>query len=183
MNPLLLDILPLLREKYCCSQILILMALHARGEENSGLIRALWGLCEGMAQGGQSCRAPFRRRLSSVLSCGPERPERRSSSHGAASDQRVCHLVRFADCSLRRHVLSPGGRMAGNIRRTPGTGERRCQIWSCAVNCWLNAGRSCLSFWPSMTSISQMRAWSRHVHPARHTKPVPCLSETSGRRI
>ena len=55
MNPLLLDILPLLREKYCCSQILILMALHARGEENSGLIRALWGLCEGMAQGGQSC--------------------------------------------------------------------------------------------------------------------------------
>ena len=118
MNPLLLDILPLLREKYCCSQILILMALHARGEENSGLIRALWGLCEGMAQGGQSC---------GLLSCGPERPERRSSSHGAASDQRVCHLVRFADCSLRRHVLSPGGRMAGNIRRTPGTGERRAR--------------------------------------------------------
>ena len=43
MNPLLLDILPLLREKYCCSQILILMALHARGEENSGLIRACGG--------------------------------------------------------------------------------------------------------------------------------------------
>lgn len=55
MNPLLLDILPLVREGYCCSQILILMALRARGEEKPGLVRALWGLCEGMAQSGQGC--------------------------------------------------------------------------------------------------------------------------------
>lgn len=55
MNPLLLDILPLVRENYCCSQILTLLALRARGEENPGLIRALWGLCEGMAQSGQTC--------------------------------------------------------------------------------------------------------------------------------
>ncbi len=33
---------------YCCSQIIMALALEARGEENPHLIRAMSGLCQGM---------------------------------------------------------------------------------------------------------------------------------------
>ena len=48
MNPLLLEILPLARKGYCCSQLLMLLLLRIRGEENPPLIRAMHGLCHGM---------------------------------------------------------------------------------------------------------------------------------------
>ena len=48
MNPLLLEILPLVRQGYCCSQLLMLLLLRSRGEENPPLIRAMQGLCHGM---------------------------------------------------------------------------------------------------------------------------------------
>jgi len=55
MNEYMLDILPMAAKGYCCSQILGLLALGARGEENPGLVRALGGLCHGMGQCGMTC--------------------------------------------------------------------------------------------------------------------------------
>ncbi|WP_243360197.1 DVU_1555 family C-GCAxxG-C-C protein [Fundidesulfovibrio terrae] len=55
MSGYLLDILPLAAKGYCCSQMLGLLALQARGEENPGLVRALGGLCHGMGQCGRTC--------------------------------------------------------------------------------------------------------------------------------
>lgn len=51
MNPLLLDLIPWVREKYCCSQLLVLLALQTTGEENPALVRAMWGFCQGMGGG------------------------------------------------------------------------------------------------------------------------------------
>lgn len=51
----MLDMLPLVRQGYCCSQILILLALQAQGIENPGLVRAMSGLCHGMGQSGGAC--------------------------------------------------------------------------------------------------------------------------------
>ena len=48
MNPLLLEILPLVRQGYCCSQLLMLLLLQGSGHENPALIRAMHGLCHGM---------------------------------------------------------------------------------------------------------------------------------------
>ncbi len=58
-----LDILRLAHEGYCCSQIVVLMALELQGTSNNGLVRAMNGLCHGEvgtsgpcgAYGGAAC--------------------------------------------------------------------------------------------------------------------------------
>ena len=48
MNPLLLELLPFVRQGYCCSQLLALLLLRSTGEENPMLVRAMHALCQGM---------------------------------------------------------------------------------------------------------------------------------------
>lgn len=55
MNPLLLEMLPWVKQGDCCSQLLMRLALQASGEENPGLVRALWGFCQGMIYTGGPC--------------------------------------------------------------------------------------------------------------------------------
>ena len=55
MNANLLEILPLAHQGYCCSQILMILTLQAQNHENDGLVRAMSGLCFGMADSGQVC--------------------------------------------------------------------------------------------------------------------------------
>ncbi len=55
MNPALLDIMPLAAKNYCCSQILVLLALRAQGVENWELVRAASGVCHGMGASGLTC--------------------------------------------------------------------------------------------------------------------------------
>ncbi len=47
MNEYDLDILRLAGEGYCCSQIVMKLALEMQGVENPGLVRAIAGLCHG----------------------------------------------------------------------------------------------------------------------------------------
>lgn len=47
MNDYDLDILSLARQGYCCSQIILHLALDLQEQENPGLIRAISGLCNG----------------------------------------------------------------------------------------------------------------------------------------
>jgi len=54
-NASLMDILPLAGRGYCCSQILGLLALAAQGREDANLVRALGGLCHGVAESGGTC--------------------------------------------------------------------------------------------------------------------------------
>lgn len=44
MNALMLELIPLIREGYCCSQLLVLLVLRQQGVENPGLVRAAGGL-------------------------------------------------------------------------------------------------------------------------------------------
>ena len=55
MNPLVLAILPLVRQGYCCSQLLMLLLLQSFGHENPALIRAMHGLCYGMGGSDGPC--------------------------------------------------------------------------------------------------------------------------------
>jgi len=55
MNPALLEIMPLAAQNYCCSQILLLLALRAQGVENWPLVRAASGVCHGMGASGLTC--------------------------------------------------------------------------------------------------------------------------------
>ena len=55
MNALMLELIPLIREGYCCSQLLVLLVLQQQGVENPGLVRAAGGLCHGMGQSGGAC--------------------------------------------------------------------------------------------------------------------------------
>ncbi|WP_300162417.1 DVU_1555 family C-GCAxxG-C-C protein [Solidesulfovibrio sp.] len=55
MNPVMLEIMPLAAKNYCCSQILMLLALRAQGVENWELVRATSGVCHGMGASGLTC--------------------------------------------------------------------------------------------------------------------------------
>ena len=48
-------ILQLAGRGYCCSQLLIILALEAQGKTNSDLVRAMAGLCMGGAGSGNVC--------------------------------------------------------------------------------------------------------------------------------
>lgn len=55
MNALVMELLPYVRQGMCCSQLLLLLATQARGEENPGLVRSMSGLCHGIGQSGGPC--------------------------------------------------------------------------------------------------------------------------------
>lgn len=55
MNDTFMQILRLAAKGYACSQILILMALDARGESNPSLVRAVAGLAYGAGGGRATC--------------------------------------------------------------------------------------------------------------------------------
>ncbi|MDT3701296.1 MAG: C-GCAxxG-C-C family protein [Thermincola sp.] len=42
---------------FCCSQILLILALEAQGKENPDLVRAMEGLCGGLGRAGKTCGA------------------------------------------------------------------------------------------------------------------------------
>ncbi len=48
MDETLMDIAPLAAQGFCCSQIIVQLALRAQGRENQELARALSGLCRGL---------------------------------------------------------------------------------------------------------------------------------------
>ncbi len=52
-----LDIIRLAHEGYCCSQIILLMALDLQGISNPGLVRAMNGLCHGVIGTSGPCGA------------------------------------------------------------------------------------------------------------------------------
>jgi hypothetical protein len=57
MNEYDLDILRLASAGYCCSQIVVQLALELQGVENSGLVRAMAGLCHGFPVPDGTCGA------------------------------------------------------------------------------------------------------------------------------
>ena len=55
MNDIGFRIIQLAGKGYCCSQILMLLALEAQGRENPELVRAMAGLCMGAGNSGGVC--------------------------------------------------------------------------------------------------------------------------------
>jgi Putative redox-active protein (C_GCAxxG_C_C) len=57
MNEYDIDILRLAGAGYCCSQIVMQLALEVQGVENRGLVRAIAGLCHGFPEMEGTCGA------------------------------------------------------------------------------------------------------------------------------
>ncbi|MGD0229805.1 MAG: DVU_1555 family C-GCAxxG-C-C protein [Syntrophorhabdales bacterium] len=57
LDTLHLDVMLLGSKGYCCSQIMTILMLGRRGEENSSLVRAMAGLCNGIGYSGDICGA------------------------------------------------------------------------------------------------------------------------------
>lgn len=51
----LMEIMPLASKGYCCSQILVMLALQAQGLEDPIAVRAVSGLCNGLGKTGAAC--------------------------------------------------------------------------------------------------------------------------------
>ncbi|WP_243372717.1 DVU_1555 family C-GCAxxG-C-C protein [Geotalea sp. SG265] len=57
MNEIFLDLLRLKTRGYCCSQIMVVLALEAQGKSNPDLVRSMGGLCFGINWSGETCGA------------------------------------------------------------------------------------------------------------------------------
>ncbi len=57
MNDTVMRMLPLAGQGFCCSQILVLLALEEQGASNPDLVRTLSGLCHGLGTRGHTCGA------------------------------------------------------------------------------------------------------------------------------
>ena len=57
MDDLLLRMSRLKAEGYCCSQIMLILALEVQGKTNTDLVRAAGGLCYGIGLSGETCGA------------------------------------------------------------------------------------------------------------------------------
>lgn len=55
MDDLHFKLLELSGKGYCCSQIMLLMALEMQGNRNPDLVRAMGGLCHGISYSGNTC--------------------------------------------------------------------------------------------------------------------------------
>jgi hypothetical protein len=55
MNDLSIHLMQLAGKGYCCSQIMVLLALDAQGRQNPDLVRAMSGLCLGVGNSGGTC--------------------------------------------------------------------------------------------------------------------------------
>ena len=55
MNPMMMELLPLVHQGYCCSQLLLLLMLQAQDRQNPGVVRAAQGLCHGIGQSDGPC--------------------------------------------------------------------------------------------------------------------------------
>jgi hypothetical protein len=55
MNETRIRMMELAAQGFCCSQILIVLALEGRGTDNPDLVRAAGGLCQGVGCSGEAC--------------------------------------------------------------------------------------------------------------------------------
>ncbi|MDR2820377.1 MAG: C-GCAxxG-C-C family protein [Desulfovibrio sp.] len=55
MDPVMMELLPFVRQGYCCSQLLVLLMQQARDRQNPDLLRAAQGLCHGIGQSDGPC--------------------------------------------------------------------------------------------------------------------------------
>lgn len=99
----LMDILPLAGRGYCCSQILGLLALNAQGRENPDLVRALGGLCHGVAESGGACGILTGGACVLSLYVG------RGADHETAHERAALVLSSFADWFIERATSQYGG--------------------------------------------------------------------------
>jgi len=53
----ILEMMRLKVEGYCCAQIILILALEARGKTNADLVRSVGGLCFGINWSGKVCGA------------------------------------------------------------------------------------------------------------------------------
>ncbi|ACV64159.1 C_GCAxxG_C_C family protein [Desulfofarcimen acetoxidans DSM 771] len=57
MDDLLFRLLQLTHQGYCCSQILVILALETQEKNNADLVRSMAGLCNGIGSSGLTCGA------------------------------------------------------------------------------------------------------------------------------
>jgi hypothetical protein len=57
MDDTMLQLMKLKAKGYCCAQMILILALEARGESNADLVRSMGGLCFGIHGGGEACGA------------------------------------------------------------------------------------------------------------------------------
>ncbi|MBP6974306.1 MAG: C_GCAxxG_C_C family protein, partial [Syntrophorhabdus sp.] len=57
MDNLFLQTMKLYAKGFCCSQIIVMLAMEAEGKKNPDLVRSLGGLCFGVNWSGEVCGA------------------------------------------------------------------------------------------------------------------------------
>ena len=89
MHPLMMDLLPLVRQGYCCSQLLMQLLVQAQGREVPDLVRALW-VGPAVSASPAALRSPHGRCLGQTL----------APSGGQSTKARSSHPALVSPCSM-----------------------------------------------------------------------------------
>lgn len=146
MNALMLELIPLIREGYCCSQLLVLLVLRQQGVENPGLVRAAGGLCHGMGQSGGACGLLTGGAAAlGYLACKGAAGE---AAHPMAepADQRLCGVV----CPACMHRRMPGCFLP-TIQGKTGGGADMTLCGDLLAECWDKLVDLCAEYGIDMT--------------------------------
>ncbi|MBQ9407037.1 MAG: C_GCAxxG_C_C family protein [Desulfovibrio sp.] len=72
MHPLMLELLPWVRQGYCCSQLLVLLMLQAMNRDSPDAVLAARGLCHGIGQSDGPCGLLTGGACALTLACGED---------------------------------------------------------------------------------------------------------------
>jgi hypothetical protein len=109
MNGPEIDILRLASQGFCCAQILLQLALDLQGRENPGLVRAMGGLCHGLASNRGPCGVLTGGSCLISYYAGKGRPE------DEADDQLLLLLSEFEDWFRKTSQGRFGGSTCADI--------------------------------------------------------------------
>lgn len=137
MNPMMMELLPLVHQGYCCSQLLLLLMLQAQDKQNPGVVRAAQGLCHGIGQSDGPCGLLTGGACALALVAGK------------GAENEIPHPMLTPPCSMitprgfmtarKLTAASGAGRLRLGLARLPALRANSQTLWP-AVTCWRNAG-------------------------------------------
>ena len=116
----MMRMLELHQQGYCCSQILIILGLEMRGEENPALVRAMRSLCGGIGGTGHICGALTGGACLLGLYVGKDTP---SSEDDFVLDLMVADLIEWFKA---KYGEAYGGIACAEIIGEEGENQSRC---------------------------------------------------------
>ncbi len=137
MDALLFELLPYVRQGYNCSQLLLVLAQQAAGEENPALLASVRGLGHGIGQSGGPCGLLSAGAVALTWLASPVAEEPHPMLDAMLNDYATWFMERIQDCgtscdAIARSLAASSGQSVETGSKPPMElcGELLCKCWA-----------------------------------------------------